>query len=57
MNLRLVALASLLLAGCSGGQGPGEFAAWDVLNEVGSPMRWKQVTWPVDDNSRDQCCQ
>jgi hypothetical protein len=40
-----------LLGGCGGQSEPVDLSAWDILNEVGNPMRFEKPTWPVDDSS------
>jgi hypothetical protein len=40
-----------LLGGCSGESVPVDLSGWEILDEVGSPMRFEKATWPVDDSS------
>jgi hypothetical protein len=44
-------LAVMLFAACSDPRGSADLSDWDVLNEVGNPMRFEKWTWPVDDPS------
>jgi hypothetical protein len=49
--IRATTLALMLLTACSDAHDWSEFKDWDILNEVGSPIRWEKLTWPIDDES------
>jgi len=51
MKARTAVLVLMLLIACSDEHGPQQFDEWDVLNEVGTPGRWVELTWAVDDRS------